>query len=128
MGLSLSTEDGHRRVLVIDTEPGIVRVIARCFGAEGYAVEEAADGVTGLVMAVAQSHDVVLLDLDLPGLGGMEVLMRLRSEKPGQPVVVISSTADWKSRQDCLQLGATSLAKPFTLSELLAVVRAQCAR
>jgi DNA-binding response OmpR family regulator len=118
-----NADDGRGRILIIDDEPGIVQVIRRCLSVEGFRVEAADDGVTGLAKAVAQGHDLVLLDLALPGVEGIEVLRRLREVKPSQPVVMISSTADHTLRQDCLQLGATFLAKPFTLDELLTAVR-----
>lgn len=113
------------RVLIIDDEPRIVELVCRCLRAEGYDVEGAANGVTGLTKAVAQHYALVLLDLVLPDGQGIEVLRRLRQQKPDLAVVVISSSADRALIEECLHLGATFLGKPFTLSELLAVVRAR---
>ncbi len=121
-------DDSCGRVLIIDDEPRIVQIVCRCLTAEGYRVEGAANGVTGLAKAVAQDYALVLLDLVLPDGGGIEVLRRLREQKPGLSVVVISSSPDRALIEECLQLGATFLAKPFTLGELLAVVRARSAR
>ncbi len=123
----MNEQRGAGRVLIVDDEPGIVGFVSRFLSAEGYAVDEADNGVDGLAMAVEHAYDTILLDLVLPGLGGREVLRRLREKNPSQPVVVISSTADRALREDCVRRGATLLSKPFTLSELLAVTRSTSA-
>ncbi len=118
-------DDRCGRVLIIDDEPRIVELVCRCLAAEGYDVDGAANGVGGLTKAVAHGYALVLLDLVLPDGDGIDVLRRLRQQKPDLPVVVISSSADRALIEECLHLGATFLAKPFTLGELLAVVRAR---
>lgn len=104
---------------MVDDHPAIVSFIARSLSAEGYSVESASDGPTGLAKALASSYDVVLLDLSLPAMEGEEVLSQLREARPALPVVVISASAGSAARRRCLELGAIFLIKPFTISELL---------
>lgn len=114
------------RILVIDDEPGILGFISRGLRGEGYAVEPAADGVAGLEASLQGSYDLVILDLLLPGMGGMDVLRRLMARKPDQRVIVLSALSDTPSKVTSLELGAEDyLAKPFSFEELLARVRAR---
>jgi DNA-binding response OmpR family regulator len=116
----------HGRILVIDDEPGILGFISRGLRGEGYAVEPAADGVAGLEAGLQGSYDLVILDLLLPGMGGMDVLRRLMARKPQQRVIVLSALSDTPSKVTSLELGAEDyLAKPFSFDELLARVRAR---
>ena len=68
------------RILIVEDESGIARFLELELGHEGYAVEKAADGRTGLDMALSGGYDLILLDVMLPGLNGLEVLRRLRAE------------------------------------------------
>jgi DNA-binding response OmpR family regulator len=114
------------RILVIDDEERILNFVSRGLGAEGYAVEVAADGAAGLDAALRHSYDLVILDLLMPGLPGFDVLARLIEQKPGQPVVILSALTDTSSKVNSLELGAEDyLAKPFSFEELLARVRAR---
>lgn len=114
------------RILVIDDEPGILGFISRGLRSEGYAVELAADGVAGLEASLQESYDLIILDLLLPGMGGMDVLRRLMARKPDQRVIVLSALSDTPSKVTSLELGAEDyLAKPFSFDELLARVRAR---
>ena len=116
----------HARVLVIDDEPGILNFVSRGLRAEGYAVDLAADGETGLSAALGQSYDLVILDLLLPGSSGIDLLRELVRRNPGQPVIVLSALTDTSSKVHSFQLGAGDyLAKPFSIEELLARVRAR---
>jgi two-component system, OmpR family, copper resistance phosphate regulon response regulator CusR len=114
------------RILVIEDEARIRSFLARGLGAEGYSVEGAADGRTGLALALGPSWDLVVLDLLLPGLGGLEVLRELHRERPALPVLVLSARSDLPTKLRGFELGAADyVPKPFSLDELLARVRVQ---
>jgi two-component system, OmpR family, response regulator len=114
------------RVLVIDDEPRILNFVARELAAQGYEVGTASDPVRGLDMATEERYDLVILDLLMPGMHGREVLQRILSRNPRQPVIVLSALGDPASKVTCLELGADDyLAKPFSFEELLARVRAR---
>ena len=108
-----------RRILVIDDEPGIRGIAARVLSASGFTVALAATGQQGLSLALREPYDLVLLDLQLPDLGGEELLGRLRRQQPRQAVLTWSATADRQAVSRCRSLGTCGhLAKPFTLAEL----------
>jgi len=114
--------------LVIDDEPQIRRLLTVALEANGYLIETAAAGQDGLVRAAQQRHDIILLDLGLPDLGGLEVLQRLR-EWTQTPVVILTvqdAEADKIAALDC---GADDyVTKPFKTGELLARMRAALRR
>jgi DNA-binding response OmpR family regulator len=113
-------------ILLVEDEPGIVDFLERGLQAEGYVIEAALDGAEGERRAIGGSFDMVVLDLMLPGIGGMEVLARLREAKPDLPVIVLTARGDIEDRVAGLDAGAVDyLVKPFSLAELLARVRAQ---
>ncbi len=113
-------------VLIVEDEPGIVDFLRRGLAAEGFAVQTASDGAEGERRALAENFDAIVLDLMLPGRGGMEILERLRSAKPGVPVIVLTARGDVGDRVAGLEAGAVDyLVKPFSLAELIARVRAQ---
>ena len=114
------------RVLLIEDEPGIVDFVQRGLQAEGFAVEAAADGIEGERLALSDSFDAVVLDLMLPGRGGLEILGSVRRAKPTLPVIVLTARGEIEDRVAGLDAGAVDyLVKPFSLAELLARVRAQ---
>jgi len=113
-------------ILVIEDEPGIVDFLQRGLSAQGFDVISALDGEAGLQRAVAEAVDVVVLDMLLPGLSGLEVLERLRAVKPALPVIVLTALGEVDDRVSGLDAGATDyLTKPFALAELAARIRAQ---
>ena len=113
-------------ILLVEDEPGIVDFIKRGLRAEGFLVEAATDGLDGQQRALRESFDLVVLDLMLPGVGGMEVLGKLRDLKPDLPVIVLTARGEIEDRVAGLDAGAVDyLVKPFSLAELLARVRAQ---
>jgi DNA-binding response OmpR family regulator len=117
------------RILVVEDEERILSFVTRGLGAAGYAVEGAADGRTGLEKALHRPCDLVVLDLLLPVLNGMDVLEQLVRSRPDLPVLVLSARADLKTKLRGFELGAVDyLAKPFALDELLARVRAHLRR
>ncbi|HWX86986.1 MAG TPA: response regulator transcription factor [Solirubrobacteraceae bacterium] len=113
-------------ILLVEDEPGIVDFLTRGLRAEGFAVTSAADGRAGERMALRESFDMVVLDLMLPGVAGMDVLAKLRELKPELPVIVLTARGEIEDRVAGLDAGAVDyLVKPFSLAELLARVRAQ---
>jgi two-component system OmpR family response regulator len=112
------------RVLVVEDEPELRRVLAQALREDGYAVDEAADGPDGLFKATAWAYDLVLLDLMLPGLGGLDLLRQLRRKKP-TPVLILTARDAVPDRIRGLDVGADDyLVKPFHLGEVLARCRA----
>lgn len=113
------------RVLVIEDEPGIVDFLRRGLEAEGFAVEAELDGTAGERRALRGGFDAVVLDLMLPGRGGMEVLRSLQRAAPGVPVVVLTARGEIEDRVEGLEAGAVDyLVKPFSMAELVARLRA----
>jgi DNA-binding response OmpR family regulator len=112
-------------VLLIEDEPGIVDFVSRGLEAEGYVVESALDGVAGERRALAEGFDLVLLDLMLPGRGGLDVLASIHQARPSLPVVVLTARSEIEDRVAGLDAGAVDyLVKPFSMAELVARVRA----
>jgi DNA-binding response OmpR family regulator len=113
-------------VLVIEDEPGIVDFVRRGLEAEGFTVRTATDGVKGERLAMTEAVDAVILDLMLPGRGGLEILAALHRARPALPVIVLSALGELDDRVTGLETGAVDyLVKPFSLTELIARVRAQ---
>ena len=111
-------------ILLIEDEPRILAFVRRGLEAQGYAVDAAADGATGLRQACERRYDLVVLDLLLPQLDGFAVLRELRANAPDLPVVILSARSDLQSKLRGFELGARDyLAKPFSLEELIARVR-----
>ena len=112
------------RVLVIDDDPTLAEVVERYLEREGFTVEVRADGEQGLDRALSWLPDLVVLDLMLPGLDGLEVCRRLRDVAP-IPVVMLTARASEDDRVAGLELGADDyLPKPFSPRELTARVKA----
>jgi DNA-binding response OmpR family regulator len=112
------------RILVIEDEARIQAFVARGLEAEGYTVVAAGDGRRGIDLASGAHWDLVVLDLLLPGLNGLQVLRELHRTKPELPVVILSARSDVQTKLRGFELGATDyLAKPFSLDELLARIR-----
>lgn len=113
------------RILVIDDEPAIRRFLRTSLSAQNYSVLEAEDGESGLAMLQRNAIDVLVLDLGLPGIDGLEVLKRMREGGSSVPVIVLSSRDDEKGKVAALDLGADDyVTKPFGMEELLARIRA----
>ena len=113
-------------VLLIEDEPGIVDFLRRGLEAARFRVEAALDGVEGERLALTGRFDVVVLDLMLPGKGGLEVLEVLQRGMPAMPVIVLTALGEIDDRVQGLEAGAADyLAKPFSMVELVARLRAQ---
>ena len=116
------------RVLVIDDEPAIRDAVAYALRSDGFDVEEAADGETGLEKALTGENDVVVLDLMLPGMPGTEVCRRLRAES-AVPVIMLTARGAEIDRVLGLEIGADDyVTKPFSMAELIGRIRAMLRR
>jgi DNA-binding response OmpR family regulator len=112
------------RVLIIEDDPNVAEVVTRYLEREGYTVDSADDGLEGLDRALADPPDLVVLDLMLPSLSGLEVCRRLRSQAP-VPVIMLTARGEEVDRIAGLELGADDyVAKPFSPRELTARVKA----
>jgi two-component system KDP operon response regulator KdpE len=113
------------QVLIVDDEPAILRFLRTSLSAQGYQTIEAETGAQALTSLARNRVDVVVLDLGLPDLDGLEVLKRLRESGSSVPVIVLSSRADEPGKVKALDLGADDyVTKPFGMDELLARLRA----
>jgi DNA-binding response OmpR family regulator len=114
------------RILVVEDEARILAFLTRGLEAEGYTVVAADNGRDGLALAASGAWDLVVLDLLLPGLSGLQVLRELHRTRPQLPVLILSARSDLQTKLRGFELGATDyVAKPFALDELLARVRVQ---
>ncbi len=111
-------------VLVIDDEPPIRKLLRMGLSSQGYEVIEAPNGKTGLDL-LARGPAIVILDLGLPDMDGLDVLQTMRLRNESVPIVVLSSRDDETSKVKALDLGADDyVTKPFGMDELLARMRA----
>jgi DNA-binding response OmpR family regulator len=113
------------RVLIIEDDPTVAEVVGRYLAREGYLVETAADGADGLRRAISDLPDLVVLDLMLPSMGGLEVCRRLRATTPPIPIIMLTARSEEAERIIGLEAGADDyVTKPFSPRELTARVRA----
>lgn len=113
------------RILLIEDEEKLARMVELELTYEGYVVEKALDGRTGLERALAGAPDLILLDIMLPGLNGLEVLRRYRKENGPAPVILLTARDTVVDKVSGLDSGAADyVTKPFAIEELLARIRA----
>ena len=111
------------RILIVEDEEKLARFVELELTHEGYQVEKAFDGRSGLSMAEAQDYDLLLLDVMLPGLSGLELLRRLRRTKQ-TPVIMVTARDQVMDKVTGLDMGADDyITKPFEIEELLARIR-----
>ncbi|HEX7452666.1 MAG TPA: response regulator transcription factor, partial [Polyangiaceae bacterium] len=116
---------GKRHILVVEDDPSITLGLQMNLEAEGYEVSIAVDGEDGLARAVADSVDLVILDVMLPKMNGFEVVKAIRNQGNHVPVVMLSARGAEMDKVMGLELGAEDyITKPFSLAELLARVKA----
>lgn len=109
----------NKRILIIDDEVGIRGVLVGLFDDLGYSVSEAGDGKSGLLMAQEEEPDLVMLDLSLPGINGLEVLRQMKEHKPDLSIIMMTGYASMKSALEAMRLGAYDyITKPFDISEV----------
>ena len=116
------------RILVVDDEPPISKLLRTALGAQGYEVVEAETGAAALIALRAGKIGLIVLDLGLPGMDGFELITRIRAAQADGgmvPIVVLSSRDDEAGKVRALDLGADDyVTKPFGAEELLARIRA----
>ena len=118
-------ESGKRHILVVEDDPSITLGLQMNLEAEGYEVSIAIDGEDGLARAVSANVDLVILDVMLPKMNGLEVVKAIRSQGNHVPVVMLSARGAEMDKVMGLELGAEDyITKPFSLAELLARVKA----
>src|SRR5271169_3487863 len=118
----------HRRILVVDDEPQITRVLRTSLSSQGYDIRVANDGETALEIMKDWSPDLVITDLAMPNMDGLELCRRLRLSTR-IPIIVLSVRGEEKTKVQALDAGADDyVTKPFGIEELLARVRANLRR
>ncbi len=114
-----------QRILVVDDDPAVTSVLRRSLAYEGFAVATASSGAEALTLARTQAPDLVILDIMMPGLDGLEVLRRLRAADPQVPILMLTAKDAPTDQVQGLEQGADDyVVKPFTFEVLLARVRA----
>jgi two-component system KDP operon response regulator KdpE len=121
--------DSTIRVLIVDDEPAIRRALRTTLQELGFETVEASRGEEALHLARLQSFDVVLLDLNMPGIGGMKTLERLRPAYPRMPILILTVRDDEHDKVEALEQGADDyITKPFSMRECVARIRAAVRR
>lgn len=114
-----------KTILVVEDDEAIRRGIVDALDFESYRTLEAGDGDSGLDLALRCDCDLILLDLVLPGAGGLEILERVRRVRPTLPVIILTAMGEEADRVRGLRLGADDyVVKPFSVKELLARIQA----
>jgi DNA-binding response OmpR family regulator len=116
---------GRAKILVVEDEPNMVVGLRDNFEFEGYEVITARDGVEGLELALAESPDLVVLDVMMPRMSGLEVCKQLRAKRASIPIIMLTARGQEVDKVVGLELGADDyVTKPFSIRELLARVKA----
>ncbi len=115
----------NEKILIIEDDQAILKILQRGLAYEGYTVDTAVEGRSGLMLAREHQPDLVILDWMLPGMDGLEVCHRLRTSSGSVPILMLTAKDTVQDRVQGLDAGADDyLVKPFNLDELLARVRA----
>ena len=113
------------KILVIEDDPAIRQGMIDSLQFEGYETLEAVNGDSGLDLAQHSDCDLILLDLILPGRGGLEILKEVRVHRPTLPVIILTARGEESDRVEGLRLGADDyVVKPFSIKELIARIKA----
>ena len=112
-------------ILVIEDEAQLCSSIAEGLRLDGYEVDTCMDGNEGLDLCLTEPFDLILLDLNLPGMDGLSILQQLRAENSSTPVIILSARTQIQDKVEGLDLGANDyLTKPFGVMELISRVKA----
>ncbi len=113
------------RILIVEDEPAMVAGLRDNFEYEGYEVISAGDGTAGLERALVDNPDLVVLDVMMPRLSGLDVCKQLKAERPGLPIIMLTARGQEIDKVVGLELGADDyVTKPFSIRELMARVKA----
>lgn len=113
------------KILIVEDEPNMVAGLRDNFEFEGYEVISAPDGVAGLERAISSSPDLVILDVMMPRMSGLEVCKQLKTKRPAMPIIMLTARGQEVDKVVGLELGADDyVTKPFSIRELLARVKA----
>jgi two-component system alkaline phosphatase synthesis response regulator PhoP len=113
------------RILIVEDEPAMVAGLRDNFEYEGYEVISAADGAEGLERALADSPDLVVLDVMMPRMSGLDVCKQLKTQRPSLPIIMLTARGQEIDKVVGLELGADDyVTKPFSIRELMARVKA----
>ena len=113
------------RILIVEDEPAMVAGLRDNFEYEGYEVISAPDGVAGLDRALAEHPDLVVLDVMMPRMSGLDVCKQLKVKRPGLPIIMLTARGQEIDKVVGLELGADDyVTKPFSIRELMARVKA----
>ena len=113
-----------KRILVVDDEPAILRFLRASLESQGYIVSVADDARTALDMVQKNTTDLVVLDLGLPDMDGLDVLRHIRDGGETLPIIILSSRENERAKVEALDRGADDhVTKPFGIDELLARIR-----
>ena len=124
----MGTQDGNRNILVVDDEPQITRVLKTTLSAKGYSIRAAGDGVQALEEMKTWSPDLIITDLRMPNMEGLELCRKVRAHSR-IPIIVLSVKGEETIKVEALDAGADDyVTKPFSVNELLARVRAALRR
>ena len=124
----MANQDGKRNILVVDDEPQITRVLKTTLSGQGYGIRTAADGKQALQEMKGWSPDLVITDLRMPNMDGLELCRAIRAESR-VPIIVLSVKGEEAIKVESLDAGADDyVTKPFNVNELLARVRAALRR
>ena len=119
------TEGRRSRILIVEDEPAMVQGLRDNFEYEGYEVISAGDGVAGLERALADEPDLVVLDVMMPRMSGLDVCKQLKQKRPGIPIIMLTARGQEIDKVVGLELGADDyVTKPFSIRELMARVKA----
>jgi two-component system alkaline phosphatase synthesis response regulator PhoP len=118
-----------KRILLVEDEPGLVLTLSDRLAREGYAIDTSGDGESGLERAASEGFDLVLLDVMLPRMNGLDVLRELRRRSIETPVIMLTARGQIVDKVVGLKLGADDyVTKPFEMVELLARIEAKLRR
>jgi two-component system alkaline phosphatase synthesis response regulator PhoP len=116
---------GTAKILIVEDEPNMVAGLRDNFEYEGFQVLTALDGVEGLGRALKDSPDLVVLDVMMPRMSGLDVCKQLKAKRPSIPIIILTARGQEVDKVIGLELGADDyVTKPFSIRELLARVKA----
>ncbi|MEW5762452.1 MAG: response regulator [Bacillota bacterium] len=115
---------GRGMLLIVDDQPAIRQLIREALAGEGYEVKTAASGCEAIAFVAARRPDLIITDLKMPGMNGLEMLAEIQRIAPGIPVILITAYGELSSTQEAERVGVRRLLiKPFDINDLRAVVR-----